>query len=338
MTKVSFIVAAYNIDIYIERCLNTLLNQTLQEIEIVVVNDGSTDSTLKRINELAKNNEKIKVINQENKGLLEARKSGINNSIGEYVVFVDGDDWVESCLAEKAYNLAKLKNSDIIVFNSKSIDDNNNTYVLEDYTKIDFENKDFLRMILQEKLIHNVWNKLIKREFIPIDKFNLLPSITMGEDFVINTLLAIEKPKYEILDECLYFYYKRSNSIMNEVNEKYLQIENTIDYMEKMLKDNNIYQDYKDEIECLWFWHCYMMGVIFSTKKLNFINRSLYTLWKNKNIDLKNNSVVKFRMSKHIIYYNIMKWIFDRNYLLGEILINIKVKITNFIGKGIYRR
>ena len=193
-------------------------------------------------------------------------------------------------------------------------------------------------MILQEKLIHNVWNKLIRRDFIPKYEFNSLPSITMGEDFVINTLLAIKKPKYELLDECLYFYYKRPNSIMNEVNEKYLQIENTIDSMEKLLRQNNIYDDYKDEIECLWFWHCYMMGVIFSTNKLNSINKSLYILWKNKNIDLKNNCVFKSRMSKHVIYYNIMKWIFDKNYLLGEALINMKVKLINFIVKGIYKR
>ena len=100
MPKISVIVAAYNVEEYIERCLNSLVDQTMDDIEIIVVNDGSKDATLEKIDQYT-GDRRIKVIDKENCGLIEARKSGLSVAEGEYVQFVDGDDWLKKDACEK---------------------------------------------------------------------------------------------------------------------------------------------------------------------------------------------------------------------------------------------
>ncbi|MDU4936124.1 MAG: glycosyltransferase family A protein, partial [Peptostreptococcaceae bacterium] len=101
--KVSIIIAAYNIEDYINRCLNSIVNQSFKDIEIIVVNDGSTDNTINIINNFAKNDVRIKVIDKKNGGLIEARKSGLARASGEYILFLDGDDWLHIEAIEKLY-------------------------------------------------------------------------------------------------------------------------------------------------------------------------------------------------------------------------------------------
>ena len=122
--KVSIIIAAYNIDQYIERCINSIINQTLKDIEIIVVNDGSKDRTLDIIKDIASKDSRIKIIDKQNQGLIEARKSGMKIANGEYLLFVDGDDWLEIDTLEKLYKNAKSNNSDIVIYNAYNSYDN----------------------------------------------------------------------------------------------------------------------------------------------------------------------------------------------------------------------
>ena len=115
--KVSIIIAAYNIEDYINRCLNSIVNQSFKDIEIIVVNDGSTDNTINIINNFAKNDVRIKVIDKKNGGLIEARKSGLARASGEYILFLDGDDWLHIEAIEKLYKEAKKDNFDIVLYN-----------------------------------------------------------------------------------------------------------------------------------------------------------------------------------------------------------------------------
>ena len=113
--KVSVIIPAYNTEQYIAKCLKSLISQTLKEIEIIVINDGSTDSTLEIINEFAAADGRIKVISQENKKQGAARNRGMEIAAGEYIGFVDSDDWVDPDFYEKLYNAVKKDNFDIAV-------------------------------------------------------------------------------------------------------------------------------------------------------------------------------------------------------------------------------
>lgn len=115
--KVSIIVPAYNVEKYLEKCISSLVKQTLQEIEIIIVNDGSTDRTKQIAEELAKHDKRIKFISQANKLQGAARNAGTNISTGEYLGFVDADDWVDLDYYEKLYLAAKKYNSDIALAN-----------------------------------------------------------------------------------------------------------------------------------------------------------------------------------------------------------------------------
>lgn len=123
--KVSIIVAAYNIEKYIYKCIDSIRKQTFKDIEIIIVNDGSTDSTLNIIRNLALKDSRIRIIDKKNEGLIEARKSGLDVANGEYILFVDGDDWLELDALEKLYNNAINNNSDIVIYNAYNSYDNN---------------------------------------------------------------------------------------------------------------------------------------------------------------------------------------------------------------------
>ena len=124
MVKVSVIIIAYNVDKYIEKCINSVINQTLNELEIIIVNDGSTDSTLDKINNAKINDNRFIVINQSNAGVMEARKSGLNIAKGEYILFIDGDDWIEKECIEKLYLQTQNEKYDILLFNAFSVENN----------------------------------------------------------------------------------------------------------------------------------------------------------------------------------------------------------------------
>lgn len=115
MTKVSIIVPVYNVEKYLKRCLDSLVNQTLKDIEIICVNDGSTDGSLAILNEYVRNDDRIVVINQENSGQSVARNRGIDVAKGEYIGFVDSDDWVCEDYFERLHNSAIQNNAEIAV-------------------------------------------------------------------------------------------------------------------------------------------------------------------------------------------------------------------------------
>ena len=149
--KVSIIVAAYNIEDYIKRCMYSIVNQTFKDIEIIVVNDGSTDNTLNIINDFAKNDARIKIIDKKNGGLIEARKSGLEIASGEYILFLDGDDWLHLEAIEKLYQEAKKDNFDIVeVKIIKAKLDKDGRKVTEKATSKN--NKTFDKVVKEEKI------------------------------------------------------------------------------------------------------------------------------------------------------------------------------------------
>ena len=115
MPKVSIIVPVYNMQNYLKKCFDSLINQTLADVEIIVVNDESTDNSPEIIEAYALMDKRIKVINRKNGGLSMARNSGMSVATGEYIGFVDSDDWVELEMYEKMYDLASKHSADIVI-------------------------------------------------------------------------------------------------------------------------------------------------------------------------------------------------------------------------------
>ena len=116
MELISIIVPVYNINNYVEKCLISLMNQTYKALEILCINDGSTDDSLDILEKLSKRDSRIKIISQPNKGLSAARNTGIANAKGDYIVFVDGDDWVDIEMCQKAYKIISETNVDIVLW------------------------------------------------------------------------------------------------------------------------------------------------------------------------------------------------------------------------------
>ena len=163
MTKVSVIVPVYNVEDYIEKCLNSLVNQTLEDIEIIIVNDGSKDNSENIIKSfLSRYPQKIKYLKKENGGLSDARNYGIPYAIGEYIAFLDSDDYVELDTYENMYNLAKKENSDMVECNF--------IWEYPKKIKIDIGKKYSGKHEMIEKIRVVAWNKLIKRQVIEKSK------------------------------------------------------------------------------------------------------------------------------------------------------------------------
>lgn len=165
--KISIIVPVYNVEQYLEECLNSLINQTLIGIEIIIVNDGSTDNSTFIINKYKNKYKNIKVINQKNSGLSEARNTGIKNSTGKYLAFVDSDDYVDVDMFEKLYNKAEKFQCNMIIcdmmlyWNKIKMKPYNN---LKQDQKNIYELEDLYKILLDKELNCQVMNKIYRRD------------------------------------------------------------------------------------------------------------------------------------------------------------------------------
>ena len=241
MIKVSIIVPAYNVENYIEKCIESLANQTLQEIEIIVVNDGSTDNTKQKIEKLMeKYPEKIKYLEKQNGGLSDARNFGIPHAKGKYIGFVDSDDYVEKEMFEEMYKKAEEEQSDMVECdfiweypNKKRID----------IGKIYNGKKEAL---MYARVV--AWNKLIKRDIIEKTTIKF-PKGLRYEDTEFFYKLLPSLNKISFVKKPMVHYIQRSNSIANTQNERVKEIFDIWENIFKFYKENNLFEEYKEELE-----------------------------------------------------------------------------------------
>lgn len=241
MCKVSIVVPIYNVEKYLPRCINSLINQTLQEIEIILVNDGSTDNSAKIAKEyLTKYESKIKYVEKENGGLSDARNFGMNYATGEYIAFLDSDDYIEPNAYEEMYEKAKKENADYVECDFIW----EYTNKIKEDKRISYNNK--------KEMLENVrvvaWNKLIKRSIIVENKLSFPKGLTYEDiEFTYKLIPHIEKTEY--IDKCFVHYVQRENSIANVQNERTAEIFTILDNVIEYYKQNNIYQEYKEELK-----------------------------------------------------------------------------------------
>lgn len=248
--KVSIIIPVFNTEIHLEKCLNSVLNQTLKDIEIICINDGSTDNSLEILEKFAKNDKRIKIINQKNKGQSCARNAGVKLAKGEYIGFVDSDDWVEETMFEKLFNNAKKFNSDITMCDMYIFDTQTNTIKNTDpYFTLDLFNKSFENRAFNYKetleFIFRIcvvpWNKIFKRDFLVNNKIRF-PEGIFFEDNVFNLETIIKSEKISLLREKLIYYRKGDESSTTQNDLKRLDFFKVMELEEKILKENNLYE------------------------------------------------------------------------------------------------
>ena len=209
--KISIIIPVYNIAEYLPRCLDSVLAQTYTNLEIILVNDGSTDDSARVIDEYAGKDSRIVVIHKENSGVSDTRNKGIDVATGDFIGFVDGDDYIEPEMFEFLLDNAKKYNADISHCGYQMVFPSRVDYYYNTGKKLIQDNKQGLIDLLNGKLVEpSPCNKLYKREVIKDVRMPL--NIKNNEDYLFNVKAFVNSKKSVFEDKALYHYILRKNS------------------------------------------------------------------------------------------------------------------------------
>lgn len=222
MLKVSIIMPVYNAEKYLHRAINSILSQTMKEWELILINDGSTDSSASICEEYTDLDERVKVIHKENEGVAIARKIGIENATGEYSIHFDSDDWAEPTMLEELYNKAKIENSDMVIADYFINTDYKQYISKQKPTKL--ISSSILIDILKGKLFGALWNKLIRTNLYNIYNASFFKGINYREDMLICVqLLQHLNIRISYLNKAFYHYFINQNSITHKISRKTYQ-------------------------------------------------------------------------------------------------------------------
>lgn len=220
-TKVSVIVPIYNSERYIDKCIQSIINQTFKDIELILVDDGSTDKSVEISNKYAEKDKRIKIIKQKNKGVSLARNYGISIATGDFITFVDSDDFIEIDMLDILYNAAIDNNCDVVLSGIKIIKDNNIKYEFTKDSKIYTKQEVFkLFYFDREPFSPNyAWGKLIKRSIC--NKIKFREDIFLMEDALFSMELFINcQNNIMFLNKYLYNYVQRDGSESKHFSKK----------------------------------------------------------------------------------------------------------------------
>lgn len=258
MSKISVIVPVYNAEKYIEKCISSIANQTMKDIEILAINDGSTDNSLNILDSLSlKYKGKLKIISKENGGAGSARNIGIENANGEFIKFVDADDYLKLDILDRMYNIAKENHVSLVRGNYQTIlgpikmEDKCSWSNIRGNQIIDVrENKDY---IVSET--PGIGNKLISRELIGDLRF---PENTKWEDLAIMPVVVASSERLFHMDENVYNYRVNMNTTIKDFINKIpniLDIIKCVETLEKNMQMRGLDEEYKNQIKSLYILH-----------------------------------------------------------------------------------
>ena len=314
--KISVIIPIYNVEDYLEQCVESILNQTYTNLEIILVNDGSTDSSGEICDRYKNIDKRIKVIHKENGGLSDARNYGIEASTGDYIAFLDSDDWADKKLYMTLYEIIKKNHADISVCNFKIC------YSDKDIEKQELnEVKCYSNIEALERLYCNdavtmvvAWNKLYKRKVIGYLRF---PVGKIHEDEYLTPMIIYNANKISYINNELIYYRQRENSIMNKkFNIKRLDYLYVLESRMKFFKENMLNELYKKNVctylEKVMEFYFHIKNSEIENKKsiMKKLKNKLSNLNKNLDINLPKN--LKTEILLFNIYpgfYYIKKWL-----------------------------
>lgn len=217
--KISVIVPVYNVENYITECLTSIINQSISDFEIIIVNDGSTDNSIDNIKNLVEENDNLVVVHKKNGGLSSARNEGLKYAKGEYVIFIDSDDYIEKDFLTKLFDEARKYDLDIACGGYKKFFSDGS---IEEKTRLNqliqlgvIKGSNFLLAELENQDYRpEVWDNLYRREFLLSNHLKFTENLLHeDEEFTPKALLLAERVK--LVDTYGYLYRQRENSIMN---------------------------------------------------------------------------------------------------------------------------
>ncbi len=251
MTKLSIVIPVYNVEYYIAQCLESILNQSFKDLEIICVNDGSTDNSLSVLQDYKAKYGRIIIIDKKNEGSGIARNAGLSIAKGEYVYYVDGDDWIEDNALEKIIVKADKLNTDILIFGGLSYYEGkgkNGGYSADklpkEYFNKVFSSKDIKKDIF--KFPSTAWTKLYRRDFLIKNNIKF-QDIKAGQDQLPFFHSMIKAERIALLPENIYCYRKNRKGAVTSVKKKKSFSPIYVFYgVEEMLKSENLLDEYKN--------------------------------------------------------------------------------------------
>lgn len=301
--KISVIVPIYNTEEYLETCLDSLVNQTLKDIEIILINDGSKDDSETIVKKyLKKYPDKIIYHKKENEGQGVARNYALNLAKGEFISFVDSDDYVDTTIFEKLYNKAIKDKADIVSITGLTEVRNNQTII----KPFEFNPQDpYKKYILNNS---GPVGKIIKKEIITENNLHF-PNLRAYEDISVVPLWGIYAKKISFIEEPLYYYLIREGSTMKqtEYNEKLTHIYDSLDNLYNKFKEK-VKNKFKEELEWLYIEHLLhaaslrflKFNKLSEIKKINKIIKERFPNWnKNKYYNIQS---IKYKIVCNLIY------------------------------------
>lgn len=331
--QVSVIIPVYNTEKYLNKCLDSILNQSLKNIEIICINDGSTDSSLEILKNYQIMDDRIKIINKNNEGQGIARNIGINEAIGEYISFVDSDDFIKEDMLEKLYNSCINNNLDIAMCKVASFDELTNEIndslwyyslgVFNDFEKTVFSHKDTRDFTCEISV--TPYNKLYKNSLIK--KYNIkFAENLIFEDEVFFYDVYLKARRVSIVDETLYYYRmnREGSTVENTEDKNYSDIVPIFKLIiEKFIETNN-WENYKIYVSNR-FIHLMLWRYSQTSKKFR---RDFFYSLKELLIDLLDDNDIKNNLSPKI-KHRVNLLINSTNY--EEFLINDKSKLFSIV-------
>lgn len=273
MAKVSIIVPVYNVEKYVSRCLDSCVNQSFEDIEIICVNDGSTDRSLEILEAYARFDSRVKIISKENGGLSSARNVGVEAAQGEYILYVDSDDYISSTTVERVYDNAQKNNSDVVIFDyywlrakaserrALTIEPFGNKYVNSTF------NADSVDTDAYKYVPVSAWIKLYRTDLLKNNGITFDEGL-IYEDISYWAKVFVKAKRISYLNEPLYAYMVgREDQIMARNDEKLFDIIKIYEIVEKEFKASGYFEKYKSSIDILM--------VMDSLKKLSVIKPEL---------------------------------------------------------------
>lgn len=320
---VSIIIPVYNAETYIDRCLNSALFQTYYNVEVICVNDGSNDRSLDILRSFERKDDRIKVIDKKNGGVSAARNDGIKASQGDYILFIDADDWIDSKTVEVTLEYAKKYNAEQVRYayarefnDSKRVVYSGKVYNTPQY----IERKDFFSEHIIDDFIetynyNSIWMFLIKREFLINNNIHFDETTFYAEDFLFTMNIYEKLNKVVYLPYSFYHYMNNVNSITTKVSVDHVEkkIQNAIKNYSKLENFCNAFEclneTRKTKIENRIKQEVLLcIKTIYSVKELlpkedriNIMQFAIDECKKNK-LDLEINSKEKYDIENLIIY------------------------------------
>lgn len=306
MTKVSIIVPFYGVEKYIDKCLNSLVSQTLKDIEIIMVNDETPDNSQDIVDKYLKKYKNVVCYKKKNGGQGSARNLGLEKAKGKYIMYVDSDDYIDIHMCEKLYNKIEENKDDIVICGNYEVNEDYEIIKEDSCYSYDDHNNLELNLLLSRP---TVWNKIYRKDYLLKNNAQFRLKVWY-EDMDFTTKNVFNTKKISFLDEPLYYYLIRQGSTMNNKNlERNMELISAFEELNKTYKNN---KKVINKIEYLCIYNMYICGntrLITSANKLSDakkyikeFNNYIYETYPN----FKKNEYLKYLDRNKRIVYTLM--------------------------------